>query len=389
MKTSGLPSIFPWAVGIVSVLVVLGVVNSWHIVILGAIILISLFAYFLHVNSLKSYSQDTADSIYYFGFSITIITLAASSIYHFGNKQSIENLGLVFSQFGIGLIATCFGLLLRLWIIAKLNVQNHISTVEEEEQARRLLISDLGTLRLEVVGFAEQLKELNQNLHRQQKELHQQTVNDLKVLSQKTIESTQQASLKAINDIGQATTALQQLQKTFFVESLATLKQTIIEVNDDLKKLSDKTYEQISTLDFTGVSQKTNTAISHLGSSITQFSQQTAQATTHLAKTSEGLGEFSASISAYKSQISLVASEIQAITPAMANHAKALETQVASSTKLLYQFDEQHKKYLHTYDKYQQACDQSIEETTKAVDKVATALTEIANDAARKLGSGT
>jgi hypothetical protein len=111
------------------------------------------------------------------------------------SKQSIENLSLVFSQFGIGLIATCAGLLLRLMIVAKLDVQNHISTVEEEENARRQLINDLGTLRLEVVGFAEQLKELNKDLHQQQKALHQQTVNELKELTQNTIQATKKQAL--------------------------------------------------------------------------------------------------------------------------------------------------------------------------------------------------
>lgn len=388
MKTSSLPKYFPHAVVGISGLVIYGVISAMTIWGLGLIIGFSLFSYYLYVNSLPTYSQNAADSIYYFGFSLTIITLATSAIYHFGSKQSIENLSLVFSQFGIGLIATCAGLLLRLMVVAKLDVQNHISTVEEEEQARRQLINDLGTLRLEVVGFAEQLKELNQNLHQQQKELHQKTVKELHELSQKSIETTEQASLNAIHNISQVTTSLQQLQQTFFTESLATLKQTIVEANYNFKELSQKTYEQINTLDFTGISNKTNKAISTLGTSIENFSSQTNNATTHLSHTSTELAKFSSTISAYQTQMGNFNSSLQTVTQTIANHATSTERHLKSSEDLLSKMNTQHQQYIDVYKKYEQANQNAIQKTTKAVDTVSSALTEVANQAVRKLNQG-
>ncbi|MBL0230780.1 MAG: hypothetical protein IPP76_08265 [Moraxellaceae bacterium] len=385
MKKSNLPTYFPHAVVAISVLVIYGVVSTMNIWLLGAIIFCSLFAYYLYVNSLPTYSQNAADSIYYFGFSLTIITLATSAIYHFGSKQNIENLSLVFSQFGIGLIATCAGLLLRLMIVAKLDVQNHVSTVEEEETARRQLISDLGTLRLEVVGFAEQLKELNKDLHQQQKVLHQQTVNELKELTQNTIQATKEASIKAISDIDRATVSSQQLQQTFFTESLSILKQTILETNDNLKELSNKTYQQINSLDFTGVSNKTNQAISTLGSSIESFASQTINATTHLNNTSTELAKFTTTISAYQTQISNLSPSLQSITQAITSHATSTERHLKSSEDLLSKMNTQHQQYIDVYNKYEQANEDAIQKTTKAVDTVANALTQVANEAVQKL----
>lgn len=388
MKKSGLPAIFPWAVGVVGILVILAVYNSWDIKWLSSFIIVPLCAYFFHVKSLKTYSQDIADSIYYFGFAITIITLAASALIHFGDAKGIENntnLGLVFSQFGIGLIATCLGLLLRLWVVAQLNIQNHISTVEEEEQVRRQLISDLSILRLEVVGFAEQLKELNQNLHQQQKELHQKTVNELNELSKKSIENAQEASLNAIKNIGQATTSLQQQQQTFFTESLAVLKHTITEVNHSLKELNQKTYEQITSLDFTKASHKTNQAISKLGSSIDDFSSQTALATTHLSNTSTELGKFSTTIVAYQTQMGSFSTGLQSLTQSISSHATSTERHLKSSEDLLAKMNTQHQQSIYTYQQHQQASENAIQKTTKAVDAVASALTEVANQAVRKL----
>lgn len=386
MKKSNLPTYFPHAVVAISGLVIYGVISTMNIWLLGIIIFCSLFAYYLYVNSLPTYSQNAADSIYYFGFSLTIITLATSAIYHFGSKQSIENLSLVFSQFGIGLIATCAGLLLRLMIVAKLDVQNHISTVEEEENARRQLINDLGTLRLEVVGFAEQLKELNKDLHQQQKALHLQTVNELKELTQNTIQATKDASISAIQDIADNTNNLLQLQKHFFSQSLATLKHVVDESNNNLKELSNKTYEQISSLDFTGVSNRTNTAISALGTSIENFANQTTNATTHLSHTSTELAKFSTTISAYQTQMGSFSSSLQSITQTVANHATSTERHLKSSEDLLSKMNAKHTQYIETYHKYEQASENAIQKTAKAVDTVANALTEVANQAVHKLG---
>ncbi len=388
MKTSSLPKYFPHAVVVISGLVIYGVISAMTIWGLGLIIGFSLFSYYLYVNSLPTYSQNAADSIYYFGFSLTIITLATSAIYHFGSKQSIENLSLVFSQFGIGLIATCAGLLLRLMVVAKLDVQNHISTVEEEEQARRQLINDLGTLRLEVVGFAEQLKELNHNLHQQQKELHQKTVSELNELSQKSIENSQDASLNAIKNISQATNSLQQLQQTFFTESLATLKHTIIETNQNLKELSTKTYQDINSLDFTGVSNNTNKAISKLGTSIEAFANQTTNATTYLSNTSAELGKFSTTINTYQTQMASFSSSLQTVTQNIASHTLSTGQHLKSSEDLLSKMNAQHKQYIEVYNKYEQTTENALRKTSQAVETVSSALTEVANQAVRKLSQG-
>jgi hypothetical protein len=385
MNKSSLPSAFPWAIGSVSVLVILGVVFSWNIWTLGLIIGISLFAYYFHVNALKTYSQNAADSIYYFGFSLTVITLATSAIYNFGAKQNIANLGLVFSQFGIGLIATCLGLILRLMVIAKLDVQNHISTVEEEETARRQLINDLSHLRLEVVGFAEQLKELNQDLHQQQKTLHSETIASLKYASQQVILDIQEVSEKAIADIAQTTVSLQQLQKTFFTESLGTLKNTIIETETNLKRLSEKNLQQISLLDFTSVTEKTNTAIAQLGQSSTRFAAQAEQAVTHLTSTSHALGQFSTSLNGYQAQISSFDSNIKLINQNMGSHANQLQNLIDKSHTSLNDLSKQHTTYTQTYQRYNEACEESIRKTVKSVETVASALTQVANDAVQKL----
>ena len=383
MNKSSLPSAFPWAIGSVSVLVILGVVFSWNIWTLGLIIGISLFAYYFHVNALKTYSQNAADSIYYFGFSLTVITLATSAIYNFGAKQNIANLGLVFSQFGIGLIATCLGLILRLLVVAKLDAQ--ASTEGDETLKRRELIHDLGTLRLEVVGFAEQLKELNQDLHQQQKTLHSETIASLKYASQQVILDIQEVSEKAIADIAQTTVSLQQLQKTFFTESLSTLKNTIIETETNLKRLSEKNLQQISSLDFTSVTEKTNTAIAQLGQSSTRFAAQAEQAVTHLTSTSHALGQFSTSLNGYQAQISSFDSNIKLINQNMGSHANQLQNLIDKSHTSLNDLSKQHTTYTETYQRYNDACEESIRKTVKSVETVASALTQVANDAVKKL----
>ena len=385
-NTSNLPYAFKWVMLLSAFVVGGSVYLSLPSLPLGILVFSAVIAYYYYVNQLPIQNQNSADSIYYFGFSLTIITLATSAIVHFGatdKVKNLDNLSLVFSQFGIGLIATCLGLILRLLVVAKLDAQ--ASTEGDETLKRRELIHDLGTLRLEVVGFAEQLKELNQDLHQQQKTLHSETIASLKYASQQVILDIQEVSKKAIADIAQTTVSLQQLQKTFFTESLSTLKNTIIETETNLKRLSEKNLQQISSLDFTSVTEKTNTAIAQLGQSSTRFAAQAEQAVTHLTSTSHALGQFSTSLNGYQAQISSFDSNIKLINQNMGSHANQLQNLIDKSHTSLNDLSKQHTTYTETYQRYNDACEESIRKTVKSVETVASALTQVANDAVKKL----
>ena len=80
-----------------------------------------LFYYFIKLlaNSKEGLTQTTVDSIYYFGFIVTISSLAASvlSVAIDGIDGDIKHL---IAQFGVGLLATGIALVFRMVLIAKL-----------------------------------------------------------------------------------------------------------------------------------------------------------------------------------------------------------------------------------------------------------------------------
>ena len=79
-------------------------------------------------------------------------------------------------------------------------------------------------------------------------------------------------------------------------------------------------------------------------------------------------------------------SSLQTVTQTIANHATSTERHLKSSEDLLSKMNTQHQQYIDVYKKYEQASENAIQKTTKAVDTVANALTEVANQATRALG---
>ena len=170
-STNNLPKLFKYLLGGAVLASIITIWLNWHILILALVLFVPLILYFLNIKkSADHLNYNTIDSVYYFGFSLTIVTLATSAIIHFGLSSEIEdlqNLNLVFSQFGIGLLVTCLGLILRLYLLASMSQEDE----SEEQNARQLLILDISELREEITGFAIELKDINVELKEQQKNL--------------------------------------------------------------------------------------------------------------------------------------------------------------------------------------------------------------------------
>lgn len=277
VTAKGLPTAFK-STGIVSAISITGLIYfnqpNWFLalVVLGFVI-----GYGVWINSRHHLNtQNDADSIYYLGFGLTIISLAVSSYVHFGSSGDfkLENLKSVFSQFAIGLIATCFGLVGRLIVIAKLDDTKSDET--DEIQKRRELVASLGELRLEIVGFADQLKRLNEDLRQQQLELHAETMQKMQQAHQSAMAENSQAIRVAHEQIAIAT----QNSITQISQMVGTLTQQQLNLHTQsyagLAELSQKTHAQISALDFVSISKKTNQAVQKLSQSCEDFSTQTA-----------------------------------------------------------------------------------------------------------------
>lgn len=372
--------------------------------LLAVVVLGFVIGYGLWINSRQELNtQNDADSIYYLGFGLTIISLAVSSYVHFGSSGEfkLENLKSVFSQFAIGLIATCFGLIGRLIVVAKLD--DTVSNETDDAQKRRELVASLGELRLEVVGFADQLRQLNQDLRQQQLELHSHTVEALREAHQVAIKENSRSISMAHDQIAQATQAsisqVSQMVGTLTQQQLNLQAQAYA----GLAELSEKTHAQISALDFANISQKTNQAVNQLAHSCENFSTQTGiaqqsmqQSSTHLASFSGKVGQDLAAISERFDLITQSTEQhnlkIQHSTQVLTETTTQLIQTGIRSNQVLAAITQQYDGYQKSHEKYLKGCDdilnqavstsqqvvQSIANVDRSVSSVETALIVVA-----------
>ena len=399
MNKQGLPKIFIPFLLVVAIIVVFCISGSYYINslpewiqsawLLFAIMIGSLIGYFFYVKSLPPHDQNAADSVYYFGFSLTIITLATSSIIHFGaGSDNLDNLGLIFSQFGIGLIATCIGLILRLWLIADLEQQDDLYDEDAEEKARYQLVSNL-------TNFSAKLEQLHidlyQDLQQQQAKFYQKTVDDLKRLGQDIIQEIRDCSIESMKMIQDHKLLLEQAQIHIVEEALNNFKNRIKIAGQEMGEI----HQQMSQLDFKVISQDTQQSLGQLNHSIHQFSANTLQntqrleqsmqqfvaatdgSTTHLNKTRQDFSEFSRTMNQYRGEVDVLTQGLKLTNSELVNHHQHLEQHIQDLNQNLGQ-------YSVVYQQYHQVSTDSIQKAQQAVDKVAQALTEVANKAVAK-----
>ena len=399
MNKQGLPKIFIPFLLVVAIIVVFCISGSYYINslpewmqsawLLAAIMFGSLIFYFIHVKKIVINNQNAADSVYYFGFSLTIITLATSSIIHFGaGSDNLDNLGLIFSQFGIGLIATCIGLILRLWLIADLEQQDDLYDEDAEEKASYQLVSNL-------TNFSAKLEQLHidlyQDLQQQQAKFYQKTVDDLKRLGQDIIQEIRDCSIESMKMIQDHKLLLEQAQIHIVEEALNNFKNRIKIAGQEMGEI----HQQMSQLDFKVISQDTQQSLGQLNHSIHQFSVNTLQntqrleqsmqhfvaatdgSTTHLNKTRQDFSEFSRTMNQYRGEVDVLTQGLKLTNSELVNHHQHLQQHIQDLNQNLGQ-------YSVVYQQYHQVSTDSIQKAQQAVDKVAQALTEVANKAVAK-----
>lgn len=184
-------------------------------------ILAPLGAYLFHViRNRGRYGTNVADSVYYFGFGLTVITLAWSAIFHFGGAEhSEQDIHTVFTQFGAGLIATCVGLIARLWTLAIFEHEakdkpGSAHAAELEQFARQLmetknLVNDLGhaadKLRASMLASSDQMDDMMEAAIVRQERMHKESLEKFQVALAEAAADFQEATsticdqLRAIN----------------------------------------------------------------------------------------------------------------------------------------------------------------------------------------------
>ena len=106
----------------------------------------------------KTLSQDAIDSVYYFGFLITIATLAVSilllSARHAGTAENLSKVvWVVVSQFGLGLVATGYALFARMHLITIASPASDVDPIALAEDYAQRVQGVAERLTISAVGF--------------------------------------------------------------------------------------------------------------------------------------------------------------------------------------------------------------------------------------------
>jgi hypothetical protein len=95
--------------------------------------LLPLVIYHFILLKKKTVSATEVDSIYYFGFLVTVVTLVATAL-SIGLEEGRLNVSTVLVQFALGLVATGYALFSRLHLLTKLNSQAETDVVDATER---------------------------------------------------------------------------------------------------------------------------------------------------------------------------------------------------------------------------------------------------------------
>ena len=138
-----------------------------HILLVSLIPLILYHFYLISIVIIKkTISHDTTDSIYYFGFLITISTLAVAII-TIPNQEYAKHLDRIALQFGLGLIATGYALFARLTLISFSESQQDLKideTIKEYLRKIRELITEVEISSDSFKNYTDTLKKETVNL---------------------------------------------------------------------------------------------------------------------------------------------------------------------------------------------------------------------------------
>lgn len=160
----------------------IGAVPQWLGLAAGIVPLI-VYQFNLHKKDLLS--PPEIDSIYYFGFLITVITLVSTAI-SIAIDTNPPKMQWILLQFGLGLVATGYALFARLMLMSKSSSQVEMDVVQS---TRNLAVSigqvasEFDRAGYEATAFAEQFKVRLENLLQQSTETFRNTIEESAQLS--------------------------------------------------------------------------------------------------------------------------------------------------------------------------------------------------------------
>lgn len=285
-------------------------VPLWAPVIPGVAPLVYYHLVYLAPRARTGLSQSAIDSVYYFGFLVTVMALGISAV-SIAFSGVRENLSTVIYQFGIGLFATAYAVVARM----------HLSSISRmlDDASPEALIDRYIQRSRELVGNADMAAMSFIEIGRKSAAAIEELDRLSSVIVQKTEETAGRAQVLAVRTVQDAARAFSDEMKS----TLALTREALLQVRG---MISDTSFvaerEQLArsikaTIDATTKLNQSLSAMSGASGAAAQATQQATAASDTLTSTLIGMHERLSSLGASDGPFASAAKEVVAAADAL------------------------------------------------------------------------
>jgi hypothetical protein len=273
-----------------------------------------LAAYHVILLRQRILSPTEIDSIYYFGFLVTVITLVSTAISIGISRNTIE-LRWVLLQFGLGLVATGYALFARLHLLSKSTAKADMDIVDSTENLAKAVAkvaSEFDKAGYQVSAFVEMTERRLSEMEQRSKikfvaveAMFEQKLNEAAIAFNEALaRSTAQSFERSARIIETATAK--------FAEAISSVMKEVGRVQSEAEAISfAKASERIAH--FAGEMEVSITAIS---GKVTEASRESAKAISELTTASRKAMKLATDISGKLERLEQLESLIKAISSA-------------------------------------------------------------------------
>lgn len=147
----------------------------------GVAPLIYYHIFYLTPRAKTGLSQSAIDSVYYFGFLVTVFALSISAVTVAMNKITADQVNLVIYQFGVGLLATGYAVIARMHLSSVTSIDNATPEVVLDNYMKRSMdfVNTLEDASVRMTGFSKTLISTTQELSDSSRTMAERAMRDV------------------------------------------------------------------------------------------------------------------------------------------------------------------------------------------------------------------
>jgi len=280
--------------------------------------LLPLMAYHASLMKARMLSSTEIDSVYYFGFLVTIITLVSTAI-SIGLAAKKPDLNWVLLQFGLGLVATGYALFARLHLLAKSTTTAEIDVVNSTEK----LAKNVEKVAREFDNASFQVKAFVERTEQRLAQYEQQSIASLAAVSEKFAKELATAQIAFQNGLSKSNElTLAKSARTIgsatekFSEAISSLIDEILRMQNEAEGISFSLASQRISVFSTEMEGSIRSITASVHESATASSAAVGELTTNFNKSAKLAREISKKLQVLDGVVALVA-YIEAASDAM------------------------------------------------------------------------